>query len=214
MAADEALTSLTVKAVSTVDASKSGTATVTITGTATVTSVTVNPATASVAKGGNTTFTASVIGTNNPAQTVIWSINETGKNAGTTIDTTGKLTVAAGESLTSLTVKATSTVDTTKSGTATVTVTGDGDTSLVGTWVKSGGSITFTNDGNFTYSISGGSMPGTYTYSGTTLNLTITSGGSSLTGSGTAVISGNILTITGFNTFLLNNVPGTYTLSN
>ena len=87
----------------------------------TVTSVTVSPATASVEKGATQKFTATVTGTNNPAQTVTWSIDKT--NSGTTINSSGLLKVAAAESLTSLTVKATSTVDKSKSGTAAVTVT-------------------------------------------------------------------------------------------
>jgi hypothetical protein len=87
---------------------------------AAVTSVTVSPKTPNVEKGGSQQFTATVTGTNNPAQTVTWTIETAGKNAGTAIDSTGKLTVAAAETLTSLTVKATSTVDTSKSDTATV----------------------------------------------------------------------------------------------
>jgi len=93
---------------------------------ATVTSVTINPATASVTKGSTKTFTAEVAGTNNPAQTVTWSIEQTNKKSGTSINTNGLLTVAADETLTELTVKAVSTVDTKKSGTAAVTVTGTG----------------------------------------------------------------------------------------
>ena len=89
----------------------------------TVTSVTLAPATASVEKGGTKDFTATVTGTHNPATTVTWTVEGAGKAAGTTIDSTGKLTIAADEPLTSLTVRATSTVDSTKSGTATVTVT-------------------------------------------------------------------------------------------
>ena len=127
VAAGETLSTLTVKAASTVDTSKSGTATVSVFASAedipTVTAVTVSPSTATVAKGGTKTFTAAVTGTNSPAQTVTWSIVETGKAAGTAIDTNGLLTVAAGEPLSTLTVKAASTVDTSKSGTATVTVT-------------------------------------------------------------------------------------------
>jgi hypothetical protein len=84
--------------------------------------VEISPSTASVPKGGSKQFTATVTGPDNPAQTGTWEIVETGKKAGTTIDTTGKLTVASDEALTTLTVKATSTADTTKSGTATVTV--------------------------------------------------------------------------------------------
>jgi hypothetical protein len=66
-------------------------------------------------------FSAVVSGTNSPAQTVTWSIVES-VIAGTAINTDGLLTVAAGETATSLTVRATSTVDTGKSGTASVGV--------------------------------------------------------------------------------------------
>ncbi len=116
-------TTLTVTATSTVDTGKSGTATVTVAVSApTVSSVTVSPSTASVEKGGSQTFSASVSGTNSPAQTVTWSVS--GNNsANTQIGTDGKLTVGADEIADSLTVTATSTVDGTKSGTATVTVT-------------------------------------------------------------------------------------------
>jgi hypothetical protein len=69
-----------------------------------------------VVKGGNQTFSATVTGTNNPAQTVTWSVS--GGGTGTSINTGGVLTVAANESAVSLTVTATSTVDTAKSGTA------------------------------------------------------------------------------------------------
>jgi endo-1,4-beta-xylanase len=89
--------------------------------TPTVTGVTVSPSTASVAKGYTQQFNASVAGTNSPAQTVTWDV--IGGGSGTSIATNGTLTVAAGETVSSLTVKATSTVDTSKSGTATVTVT-------------------------------------------------------------------------------------------
>jgi len=75
----------------------------------------------SVEKGKTLQFNASVTGTNNPAQTVTWSIVETGKKAGTNI-IEGLLTVASDESLTALTIKATSTVDVTKTGSIQVTV--------------------------------------------------------------------------------------------
>ena len=91
-----------------------------------ISGVTVSPSTATVKKGESQTFTATVIGTNDPALTVSWSIIETGKNAATTINADGMLVVAAAENLTSLTVKATSTMDNTKSGTASVTII-DGD---------------------------------------------------------------------------------------
>jgi hypothetical protein len=123
VATNETADKLTVRATSAVDTTKSGTATVTVTAaTATVTSVTVSPATANVNKNQTRHFDAAVTGTNNPAKTVIWSIVEAGKHSGTTINSSGLLTVSANETLTTLTVKATSTVDTGKSGTATVTV--------------------------------------------------------------------------------------------
>jgi hypothetical protein len=92
-------------------------------GNSTVSAVTVtpNPATTTVGKGRTQTFTAAVTGTNGPAQTVTWTIDEPFVS-GTAITTGGVLTVAAGESAASLTVRAVSTVDTGKSGTAAVTV--------------------------------------------------------------------------------------------
>ena len=88
-----------------------------------VTGVTVSPAAASAAKGGTITFTAVVTGTNNPAQGVTWSIVQTDKHAETTINNNGHLNVASAEILASLTVRATSTADKTKYGSATVTIT-------------------------------------------------------------------------------------------
>ena len=121
VAATETTATLTVRATSTFDTSRSGTATVTVL-IPTVTGVTVSPATASVARGGTHSYTATVNGTNNPAQTVTWSIVETGRHTQTTINSGGVLTVAAAETLATLTVRATSTFDTSRSGTATATV--------------------------------------------------------------------------------------------
>jgi hypothetical protein len=124
VASDESLTTLQVKAVSAGDSSKSGTATVTVTESPpTYTGVIVSPSTASVAKGGNQQFTAQVTGDNNPIQAVTWSIVETNKKPGTTVSVGGLLTVASDESLPTLQVKATSAGDSSKSGTAAVTVT-------------------------------------------------------------------------------------------
>ncbi|MDR1238600.1 MAG: Ig-like domain-containing protein, partial [Treponema sp.] len=120
-------TSLTVRATSTADTGKSGTAIVTVSNeTATVDSVAVSPAAVTVAKGGTHTFTAEVTGTNSPTQTVTWNV-EGAADAGTAITAGGVLTVAAGETVgTTLTVRAASTLDDTKSGTATVTVSSGG----------------------------------------------------------------------------------------
>jgi hypothetical protein len=97
-------------------------------GIPTVSTVTVSPSNASVAKGGTRNFSANVSGTNNPAQTVTWSIVETDKHELTTI-TGGTLTVASDESLSILTMRATSTIDTGKYGDALVTINDGSDDS-------------------------------------------------------------------------------------
>ena len=86
----------------------------------TVTSVTVSPSTAAVNRGGTQTFTATVTGANNPPLTVNWTVE--GGGAGTSINASGVLTVAAGETATSLTIRATSTFNSAVSGTAAITV--------------------------------------------------------------------------------------------
>jgi hypothetical protein len=106
------------------DRSKTGTCAVTVTPATqppVVTSVMVSPSTASVQKGAFQYFSATVQGTNNPAQTVIWAIDEA-VVSGTGI-TNGLLTVAALETATSLTVRATSAAAPGISDTAAVTVT-------------------------------------------------------------------------------------------
>jgi hypothetical protein len=125
VAANEPGTSdtLTVTVVPAADPGQSAVINVTLTGAVvdppTVTSVSVSPDTVDVAKGGTRTFTATVTGTGDPAQTVSWSVDG---GTGTTINTDGELTVASTETKTTLTVTATSTVDSSKTGTATVTV--------------------------------------------------------------------------------------------
>lgn len=74
-----------------------------------------------VAKGETLQFTASVVGTNNPAQTVTWSLVEEVAE-GTSVSDAGLLKVATAETVESITVKAVSTVDETKAGTLEVTV--------------------------------------------------------------------------------------------
>jgi hypothetical protein len=124
VAEDEEAETLTVRAVSTVDTSKSGTAAVRVyanqSEVPTVSGVTVSPAAPSVVKGGTLTFTAEVQGTNNPPQTVTWSV--VGGGEGTSISASGVLTAAEDEEAETLTVRAVSTVDTSKSGTADVAV--------------------------------------------------------------------------------------------
>lgn len=114
--ATSSVQNITVTATSVVDTSKSGTAAVTIAAVAptpTVTSVTVSPGTAT----DSATFTATVNGTNSPSQGVTWTAS-----AGS-ISSSGVFTAPAKtSSVQTITITARSTFDTTKSGTATVTL--------------------------------------------------------------------------------------------
>ncbi len=83
-------------------------------------SVTVSPATATVASGGTTQFTATVTG-DSANGGVTWSVSSSSATPGT-IDTTGKYTAPSVTAATTATVVATSKTDTTKTGTATVTI--------------------------------------------------------------------------------------------
>ena len=87
-----------------------------------VTSVTVTAAATSVSQGGTLQFTADVVVVSDASKEVTWSITGATK-AGTAIDSNGLLTVAGDEPATTpITVTATSTFDTSKAGSATVTV--------------------------------------------------------------------------------------------
>jgi len=89
----------------------------------TVTSVTVTPNTVTVEVGNTHQFTATVNGTGYPAQSVTWTVSGN-LNVGTTISSDGLLTVAAAETAKSFMVRATSTLNNIRFGTASVTVTG------------------------------------------------------------------------------------------
>jgi len=87
-----------------------------------VTGVTVSPATAEAQKGTTQQFAATVTGTNNPDTSVTWSVSGNSET-GTNINSSGLLTVSVDETAgATLTVTATSTYDTSKFGTAAVTV--------------------------------------------------------------------------------------------
>jgi LPXTG-motif cell wall-anchored protein len=109
--------------------------------TPTVTNVTVSPSTVEVEKGTTQQFDATVTGTNNHATTVTWSLD--GYSGSSSINTSGLLTVDAGETETTLTVRATSTVDGTKYGEATVTVTNATPASVYSISLGVGGTHTF-----------------------------------------------------------------------
>mgnify|MGYP002796555216 FL=1 len=89
-------------------------------GTPGVTSVTVTPesATISGASGGTVQLNATVVTTNFAPQTVVWSSNSNT----VTVNASGLVTVPAGTGATSVTITATSTYDSGKKDTATITV--------------------------------------------------------------------------------------------
>ncbi len=111
---------VTVTATSKQDNTKSGTATVTVGPPATVTSIAVTCNPASVSVNGASACTATVTGTGGPSQAVTWT------TTGGTIDANGKITAPSIAG--TVTVKATSKEDGTKSGTATITVIPQGPT--------------------------------------------------------------------------------------
>ena len=121
----------------TITASYSGvsaTCTITVSATApTVSSVTVSPATLSLDLNGTTTgnLSATVTGTNSPAQTVTWT---SGNENVATVNSSGTVSAVA---VGSTTIRATSTVDDTKYGSCTVTVSNSGSTSSSGTFTIS-----------------------------------------------------------------------------
>jgi hypothetical protein len=113
-----------------VNAANSGELTITFPATAnhSIDDVTVSPASPSVAQGDQAQFSAVVTGTAagggaiTPPQTVSWSVSGN-LSEQTSIATDGLLTIALAETATSLTVKASSAMDTSVYGEATVTVT-------------------------------------------------------------------------------------------
>ena len=92
-----------------------------VAGEPTVSSVTVTPATATVAKGQHAQLAANVTTTNFAPKAVTWSMTGAAK-AETQIDNSGNVVIASDETATTLTVTATSNFDATKKGTATITV--------------------------------------------------------------------------------------------
>jgi hypothetical protein len=124
VAADEGASTLTVKAASSTDPAKSGEVRVIVVeaGTEYVNSVTVDPQTGFVSKGGSLQFTASVAGSEGISQGVAWELTSEHAKGTTVTSTGGLLNVAADEGASTLTVKATSSVDAAKFGTVTVTV--------------------------------------------------------------------------------------------
>ncbi|MNW31566.1 Endo-1,4-beta-xylanase A precursor [compost metagenome] len=114
----------TITATSTEDSSKHGTATITVTevpAVPVVNSVTVTPATASVVQGASEQLTATVSVSGGAADTVTWSSSDLAGNV--SVSNTGLVTVSATATPGPYTITATSTEDSSKHGTATITVT-------------------------------------------------------------------------------------------
>jgi hypothetical protein len=101
-------------------------------------SVAVNGGDISVNKGGTATFTATVTGPGNPAETVTWSIVGDHHEETTISAATGDLSVSAAESAASFRVRATSIADTGKYGEVTVTVTTDAPATVSAVSIKGG----------------------------------------------------------------------------
>ncbi len=111
--------------------------------------IAVSPSTANVRVANSASFSATVSGTSNTA--VTWSVNDTpgGSSSLGTIDSTGKYTAPATlPSPNSVTVKATSSADTSKSSTSSITL-------MNPTPVLTGISPASTNLGNFSLTITG-----------------------------------------------------------
>lgn len=87
----------------------------------TITSVTVTPDTASVGKGAQLQLSAEVVATGFASKKVSWNVNGASSDK-TTITPNGLLVVGSDETAASLTVKAISLADSSKSGSATITV--------------------------------------------------------------------------------------------
>jgi len=172
---------LTVTATSVADPSLSGYATVNIINPPpVVTSVVITPSTVNLNSGETYQFSAVVNGTNNPPQTVDWSV--TGKtSSATNINASGLLTVGSNETAPVLTITATSTFTSTISGNASANILSEGGTWTVtdlSTWtaavngVRNGGNNkyhTINVTSNITIPISGEFTFGSVT--GVTVNI-------------------------------------------
>lgn len=105
----------------------------------TVETVAVTPAEATVAKGSSTQLSATLTGDGLYSSAVTWEV--TGATASGTTISQGLLKVAGNEGAATLTVKATAVMDTSKSGTATITVSGNAAAGKVGSAVVGVSSI-------------------------------------------------------------------------
>ena len=90
--------------------------------TPSITSVTISPDSATADGGQRVAFEAEVVTANFAPQTVTWKVDDTSKASGVTISASGIVNIPTTVDDTTITVTATSTFDTTKYDTATITV--------------------------------------------------------------------------------------------
>ena len=122
---NETIGSFPIRARSTYDTTKTGTANIIRVNAGlgpVVSSITVNPGATQVEVGKTQNFSVTLVTANNPNTTIVWSISTAGVAAGTSIGANGLLTVAAAETLTEIKIRATSVETPTTFGEATVTV--------------------------------------------------------------------------------------------
>ncbi len=118
VAADATPKNYTITATSNFDGSKTGEAVITVTEAPAIRSVIVTPSSKNIVRGGETQLTVQVDAAGGADETVTWSTSD----GDVAVDGTGKVTVAAGTDLDNYTITATSVYDSTKFGTATITV--------------------------------------------------------------------------------------------
>jgi hypothetical protein len=193
VSANETLRTLYIVATSTVDPTKSGSVSASVV-VPTVTQVTVRTSSQTARAGSTLQFNATVTGTYDPATTVTWRVssNVSGTGAvtpGTSINTNGLLTIANNESLQILYIIATSTVDTTKSGSASVSIIVPIVNSVTvgpsNQTVQSGGSF------QFTASVAGVNNPDT----SVTWRVSSNAAGTGAVTQGTSINASGLLTV-------------------
>lgn len=90
--------------------------------TPSITSVTVSPATATVTKGQTLQLSATVVTTGFANKAVGWAVDSDAEADGITISSNGTLNIPSNATVTSVTVTAQSIYDSTKTGTAEITI--------------------------------------------------------------------------------------------
>jgi hypothetical protein len=193
VSANETLRTLYIIATSVIDPTKSGSVSASVV-VPTVTQVTVRAASQTARAGSTLQFNATVTGTYEPATTVTWRVssNASGTGAvtpGTSINANGLLTIANNESLQILYIIATSTVDTTKSGNASVSIIVPIVNSV--TVGPSNQTITAGSSFQFTVSVAGVNNPDT----SVTWRVSSNAAGTGAITTGTSINANGLLTI-------------------